>query len=430
MSDQPKPGHKSDQPRWSVPRFSGYRGKVYANTTGEYVDYTPPSATPPQGTKVIWRTGSQIYPPPVKGTVTSGGFKRPTPWGSHVSKVFVTPYDYEYTLFGKRYRTIGDCLSAAQTGTILDPVPDLSTDSNVNVSPNITLRSRCRVEALNKINDKKFDMGVALAESRQTARHLTSVVTRLYGSYKAARSGRWERARKILGVNGKSWKEQSSNASSAWLEYSYAWVPLFSDIFGLQEQLKEGFKENDQLFSVVRHAKESVDPRNLLSPSSYRSNPTLLVTTRKSEIFFKTKYYCRVENSSLLALSSLGLTNPIGIAWELVPFSFVVDWVLPIGDFLNALVAIEGVEFVSGHESYGSSYDFDLTWPVGGFFGNFAYPYAQIVKGTPPLITVQRHTTKRDVLTYWGLSGVRPYTKDPFSLAHAATTAALFRKLH
>lgn len=38
-----------------------------------------------------------------------------------------------------------------------------------------------------------------------------------------------------------------------------------------------------------------------------------------------------------LWVGALGLNNPIGVAWELIPFSFVCDWFLPIGQKINQL---------------------------------------------------------------------------------------------
>lgn len=49
--------------------------------------------------------------------------------------------------------------------------------------------------------------------------------------------------------------------------------------------------------------------------------------------------------------AALGLTNPASVAWELVPFSFVVDWFAPVGDWLNALDATLGYSFLSGTRS-------------------------------------------------------------------------------
>lgn len=44
-----------------------------------------------------------------------------------------------------------------------------------------------------------------------------------------------------------------------------------------------------------------------------------------------------LELKARLATRALGFDNPIGIVWEAIPYSFVVDWLLKVGDFLDAL---------------------------------------------------------------------------------------------
>jgi hypothetical protein len=44
----------------------------------------------------------------------------------------------------------------------------------------------------------------------------------------------------------------------------------------------------------------------------------------------------------------LGITNPLSTAYELTTFSFVLDWALPVGDYLNLLDADYGWEFLTG----------------------------------------------------------------------------------
>lgn len=46
-------------------------------------------------------------------------------------------------------------------------------------------------------------------------------------------------------------------------------------------------------------------------------------------------------------LGKLDLGNPAEWAWERVPFSFVVDWAIPIGDYLTACFALQNVDVVS-----------------------------------------------------------------------------------
>jgi hypothetical protein len=49
-------------------------------------------------------------------------------------------------------------------------------------------------------------------------------------------------------------------------------------------------------------------------------------------------------NTALQTAVSLGLTNPVSLAWELLPFSFVVDWAWPLGDYFSQFDALAGVE--------------------------------------------------------------------------------------
>jgi hypothetical protein len=44
----------------------------------------------------------------------------------------------------------------------------------------------------------------------------------------------------------------------------------------------------------------------------------------------------KVTNPNLDLLQSLGLANPAEVIWELIPFSFLIDHVTGIGNFLSA----------------------------------------------------------------------------------------------
>jgi len=45
-------------------------------------------------------------------------------------------------------------------------------------------------------------------------------------------------------------------------------------------------------------------------------------------------------------INAFGLDNPLAIAWEVVPFSFVVDWFLPINRYLKNISALNGLELI------------------------------------------------------------------------------------
>lgn len=50
------------------------------------------------------------------------------------------------------------------------------------------------------------------------------------------------------------------------------------------------------------------------------------------------KFTCNVDvkNADLFKANQLGLINPATVAWEVVPFSFLVDWFLPVSRFLES----------------------------------------------------------------------------------------------
>jgi hypothetical protein len=50
-------------------------------------------------------------------------------------------------------------------------------------------------------------------------------------------------------------------------------------------------------------------------------------------------------------LNEAGLINPLDIAWELVPWSFAIDWFVPIGNTLKAITAGCGLQSEGGWTS-------------------------------------------------------------------------------
>jgi hypothetical protein len=67
---------------------------------------------------------------------------------------------------------------------------------------------------------------------------------------------------------------------------------------------------------------------------------------------FRESAYVRLDyvlaNPALASLAQAGITNPLEVAWELVPFSFVADWFFPVGAYLGSLDADFGWSFKGG----------------------------------------------------------------------------------
>jgi hypothetical protein len=79
----------------------------------------------------------------------------------------------------------------------------------------------------------------------------------------------------------------------------------------------------------------------------------------------RVKVWCELSSPHLSELQQIGLTNPALVVWELIPFSFVFDWFVSVGDWLTGLTALQGVTvrraMLSSVESIGVTYSLGAT---------------------------------------------------------------------
>jgi len=221
--------------------WTQYRNRTLTGPYGNWIGGTPHPVLSAISVRLMPVTGGR-----------ADGFRLPTDWGMLALRSSTRPYDYELRVTNgfTNYRGNG---SDASHGVPKPNVGYTSSSTGVVVLPSLNTINRARTEALNKIRDQKIDVGTALAESGQTVKMLALAVSRLLHLYRTMRKGHL-------------YKRTTSN-SSLWLEFQYGWKPLMSDIYGMQEQLKEGFRSKDQLFKVERQIKSALDPRDFVSPS-------------------------------------------------------------------------------------------------------------------------------------------------------------------
>lgn len=130
------------------------------------------------------------------------------------------------------------------------------------------------------------------------------------------------------------------SVADSWLEMQYGWKPLLSDIYGASEELRDEDRRKDQIVRVARVLTRTSEDPGYSYPGTEVQGSCLL--SLKAYAFY------RVSDETQVWLSSLGLLNPLEIAWELTPFSFVVDWFIPVGDWLTGLTASTGMQFIDG----------------------------------------------------------------------------------
>lgn len=182
------------------------------------------------------------------------------------------------------------------------------------------------------------------------------------------------------------------------LEYAYGWAPLMKDLHQICGELHE-----PPSYVSVRSTRKV-----------YYTNTDLASNGSESIVnnyYKKVTGVLKLELSApiLASASSLGLENPAVLAWELTPYSFVVDWFLPIGSYLENLSALNGFKIVGGSLTLSTRGDRTLTRKkVGGSsYSNF------------------RHMSRVNL----SMSVPFPNLKNPFSIAHTLNALALIAQL-
>lgn len=123
----------------------------------------------------------------------------------------------------------------------------------------------------------------------------------------------------------------SAAAANGWCEFTYGWSPLVSDIYGIASNCVNHVRQNDVVKAKVRQV-VNVSTQEVISfGGASPSGPC------RHEGFCGTTISIRLMPNWDTGLAKWSSLNPLSVAWELVPYSFVVDWFLDIGSYMRNL---------------------------------------------------------------------------------------------
>lgn len=139
------------------------------------------------------------------------------------------------------------------------------------------------------------------------------------------------------------------------LAVRYGWAPLMGTISGAAEVLS-GDTTEDPPVRIKRSGKRqgsryvwSDDNGGMCGEDGIFSQSVTIAGTAV------------VSNPDLLLANKLGLVNPQYWAWDATPWSFIVDWWLPVGKFLNSFTATVGLSFLDASVTRGRYWNGTLT---------------------------------------------------------------------
>jgi hypothetical protein len=152
----------------------------------------------------------------------------------------------------------------------------------------------------------------------------------------------------------KSYRSSSDKVASYWLSYQYGLKPLMNDIYQMLETIENGIKQEVPGVSVKVRRKDNPYPKPTLW-SGYEAWKENWENERGVEV----SYAFKISNPFLYTLSQYGITNPLELAWDLVPLSFAVDWFTGAGAFIRSLTHPVGTHFRSGYKTTWTKWTYD-----------------------------------------------------------------------
>jgi hypothetical protein len=130
---------------------------------------------------------------------------------------------------------------------------------------------------------------------------------------------------------GVSRKKQFSNN---FLEFHFGWEPAIKDIGNSIDILNSDFGSK-----AVKGRGSNRDVLTFQSGSGSSFFRQVIIFDSHVTIGARV----RISNPNLALASQMGFINPLSVAWELVPFSFVVDWFVNVGNVLASCTDFAGM---------------------------------------------------------------------------------------
>lgn len=252
-----------------------------------------------------------------------------------------------------------------------------------------------------KIKSRAVNLGTSLVEYRQTASLFSDAAQSLKKAFNFVRRAKRLRFEKKLARPNKSRlttnqyrlavkrrkrklddksKLTAKDVANAQLVSSFGLKPLISDLTDSLFELK------DPLAGIL-FQRFYVRSDKSFTFENFGTNPS----EGKCKIEDRASVYVQFKPNAIIPNGHFTLGNPLELLWEVIPFSFVIDWMIPVGDYLSSLDAMNGVENMWGtvtrredtsywlkHDNFG--YKVDNSWPS---ISTYKYYHRQVLGSIP-----------------------------------------------
>lgn len=308
-----------------------------------------------------------IRPESTFNPVRADGTRAPRAWDHKWGLMFSSPQVVQFQQWpgGMSYRSPSASLRLPTAGVLRVADARFIDSEPVGTRFPYNVEAEARTKTLLRLKDEKASLGIFLAELHKsvtfTADAGLMIMSAVNSGIKHLGAGRRaffdvlaNRPPRVRpkGVTKRVWDRRQRAVLKRWLEFQFAVKPLFSDIQSSSEALSELLLDPlvPARFTVrggaeevknIRFTGQYDPPRFWRSSASFRG-----VAQRTSWCHISATYDVPISNRR--TIEQLGLGNPAVVAWELVQLSWMVDYVVQVGSWLESLTAASGTRFIEG----------------------------------------------------------------------------------
>lgn len=187
-------------------------------------------------------------------------------------------------------------------------------------------------------------LGAAFAEWQQSLGMIANRSIQLAKAARSLRKGDFNGFLRELGVKPKRKHRRkppkyklADDVSGLWLEYWFGWAPLYGDIFSAGNVIGQPIPFGSASGTGTSGFRKQAD----YGYGDYQRWDITINAKMGGDI--------QLVNPNLFLLQRVGVLNPVSIGWELVPFSFVVDWATGIGAFIDSFTDFAGCSITNAY---------------------------------------------------------------------------------
>lgn len=219
----------------------------------------------------------------------------------------------------------------------------VSSFSDADASPLVTLDPSLAADVLRKVLSQMLDDDVAfnafMLQGKQSLSMVANLATGIAHGTDKLMTTEFRRPRVFKRFLRNASDKAIRKFSGKYLEFLYGWKPLADDLENAFSSMIDGYTGPEQKrFRLVVRKSRRVKSQVIVNRefSMYWDQNSKwsqsLGKENRAKVVIMYEFPTQVGEM-------LPTMTPFGTAWELTPWSFVIDWFVPVGDWIGALEA-------------------------------------------------------------------------------------------